>query len=336
MRHANISVFVPHIGCPHTCSFCNQNAITGMNAVPSAKSVREAVERSGLIGSDRSKTAQIAFFGGSFTAIERTYMLSLLDEAKRCVEEYSLVGIRISTRPDCIDEEILGILKAYHVTAIELGAQSMDDEVLKANHRGHTADDVRKASGLIKEHGFELGLQMMTGLYTDTDEKALKTAEEIIRLAPKTVRIYPTIVLGGTYLGRLMTQGKYTPQGLDEAVCLCAKLIEMFEEKNIDIIRVGLHAEESLEAEMIAGPFHPAFKELCVSKMLFDRMLCGLKKLDNNGGKCYNISVNPQDVSAAVGQGKANALKFRDMGLTVEIKADKQIKRGDFEITPLI
>ncbi len=314
------------------CSFCNQNVITGKASALAVTDVREQVRQSGIIGTVRAENTQIAFFGGSFTAIDKGYMKALLMEAKLCVEEYNLAGIRISTRPDKIDAEVLAILKAYGVTAIELGAQSMDDAVLKANHRGHTAEDIVKASRLIKEAGFELGLQMMTGLYGDTDAKSLNTAEEIITLAPATVRIYPTIVLKNTHLHRLFAAGEYAPQSLDEAVSLCSKLILMFEDAGITVIRVGLHAEESLEADMITGPYHPAFRELCMSEIFYNTLFCELSALDNGGGKCYNISVNPKDISAAVGQKKSNLKRLGERGFEVRVIADKSIKRGDFKL----
>ena len=175
MRHANISIFVPHVGCRHRCSFCDQNAITGVHSLPSAYDVEEAVARAGTIGPD----TEIAFFGGSFTAIDRDYMLTLLSAAYGYVKNGTVRGIRVSTRPDAIDEEVLSILKAHGVTAVELGAQSMDDAVLAANRRGHTAADVENASFLIAQEGFELGLQMMTGLYMSDDERDIYTAESL-------------------------------------------------------------------------------------------------------------------------------------------------------------
>ncbi|MDE5996269.1 MAG: radical SAM protein, partial [Eubacterium sp.] len=207
MKKGNISIFVPHIGCTQKCSFCNQNTITGSHSAPTPNDVKNAVETA-LQKTDYEY--ELAFFGGSFTAIKRAYMLSLLEAAKPYVESGSIKGIRCSTRPDAIDDEVLSLLKAYGVTAIELGAQSMNDEVLSANLRGHTADDVRNASKLIKEYGFELGLQMMTDLYLSTPEMDIETAKEIIKLDPDTVRIYPTVTLKNTYLEKLMNEGKYT------------------------------------------------------------------------------------------------------------------------------
>ncbi|MGN1202728.1 MAG: elongator complex protein 3, partial [Eubacterium sp.] len=219
MKKGNISIFVPHQGCPCQCSFCNQKTITGQTKAPDKEDVVNAVETA---LKKKNFEYEIAFFGGSFTAIDRDYMTSLLDAAYPYVKSGQVKGIRISTRPDCIDDEIFELLKGYGVTAIELGAQSMDNGVLQANRRGHTAEDVVNASKLIKSYGFELGLQMMTGLYTDTEEKCIETAKKIIDLAPDTVRIYPTVVLKDTYLAELYEKELYKPLNADESAELCA------------------------------------------------------------------------------------------------------------------
>ena len=211
MKHSNISIFVPHIGCKHQCTFCNQREITGQQYCPGADDVISAAQQAKRDLGERTKNAEIAFFGGSFTAIKRSYMTELLEAAYPFVKDGSFYGIRLSTRPDAIDREVLDILRGYGVTSIELGAQSMDDDVLKMNRRGHTAADVEKASALIKEYGFSLGLQMMTGLYGSSDEKDRETARRLARLSPETVRIYPTVVMRGTELYGLYSRGEYSP-----------------------------------------------------------------------------------------------------------------------------
>ena len=263
LKRGNVAIFVPHLGCPHDCSFCNQRRISGQIEQPSILDV-QAIAREGLkMLGVLARESELAFFGGSFTAIEPALMVSLLESAAPFVGENGFKGIRISTRPDAIDEERLLILKKYNVTAIELGAQSMDDGVLLLNRRGHTAADVINAARLIKLSGFELGLQMMTGLYGDTQQGTLKTAIEIAKLQPKTVRIYPTIVLEETLLAELYHKGEYLPQSLDDAVSLCAQLLEYFFLQGIKVIRLGLHASEGIENGRISGPWHPAFRELC-------------------------------------------------------------------------
>ncbi len=322
-RHSNIAIFVPHIGCPNMCSFCNQRHITGIHRAPRPQDVINAVNTAVSSCGYNSSSTEIAFFGGSFTAINRNYMIDLLQAAYQFVKDGTVSGIRISTRPDAIDDEILLLLKRYGITSIELGAQSLNDNVLKLNNRGHSSQDVINASNLIKKHGFSLGLQMMTGLYGDCDDFAIKTAEEIIKLKPDTVRIYPTIVLKNTDLAALYIDNKYKPQTLENAVELCARLLKMFEGENIKVIRLGLHSIE--ENSYISGPWHPAFSELCYSKIYFNVA----KKLLNEKGN-YTLFVNPSAISKMIGQRKENITGLKKIGFDCVVKADKTCK--DYEI----
>lgn len=274
------------------------------------------------------QNAEIAFFGGSFTAIDPDYRLALLKIAHAACETYGFAGIRCSTRPDAIDDERLTVLKQYGVTAIELGAQSMDDEVLLLNRRGHTAKDVENAARLIRAYGFELGLQMMTGLPGDSDAKAMKTVERLLALKPNTMRIYPTIVLENTPLCDLYRAGKYTPQTLEEAVSLCAKLIPMIEQRGVKLIRVGLHASEELE-NRVAGPFHPAFMELCRSAIFRENVL---KALQARNDSEVTIDVDPRMLSIALGQKKENLQHFSKHGYTVHIRPDASLSGGTYRL----
>ncbi len=273
---------------------------------------------------EKVKSAEIAFFGGSFTAIDREYMVALLESAHKLVNAYGFSGIRISTRPDKIDSGILDILKKHSVTSVELGAQSMCDEVLSANDRGHTAEDVRKASALIKSHGFELGLQMMTGLYKSNSELDIYTAQEIIKLKPRTVRIYPTITLENTRLADLYKTGEYNVPSLRETVELCAALIPMFENKGINVIRVGLHATDEITEKRSAGPYHPAFKELCLREIYYQKIL---SELSDKEISVFKIHVNPRLLSAMIGQKRNNLVRFSDLGYTVNFVADENISQ---------
>ncbi len=322
-RHSNIAIFVPHIGCPNMCSFCNQRHITGIHRAPRPQDVIDAVNTAVSSCGYNSSSTEIAFFGGSFTAINRNYMIDLLQAAYQFVKDGTVSGIRISTRPDAIDDEILLLLKQYGVTSIELGAQSLNDNVLTLNNRGHSSQDVINASNLIKKHGFSLGLQMMTGLYGDCDDFVIKTAEDIIKLKPDTVRIYPTIVLKNTDLAALYIDNKYKPQTLENAVELCARLLTMFEVENIKVIRLGLHSIE--ENSYIAGPWHPAFSELCFSKIYLNIA----KKLLNQKGS-YTLFVNPSAISKMIGQRKENINELKKIGFDCVVKADKNCK--DYEI----
>lgn len=332
MKHSNIAFFIPHIGCPNKCSFCNQNTISGKIQLPHAedifKTLSEVMEN---MLPEKLIESEIAFFGGSFTAIDRSYMIELLEAALRFVGEGKVSGIRVSTRPDAINDEVLSVLKKYKVTAIELGAQSMCDDVLIKNMRGHTAQDVVTASNLIKSYGFELGLQMMTGLYGDTDEGAIYTAQKIIDISPDTVRVYPTVVLKDTYLAKLFESGIYNPPALSETVSLCAKLLHMFDEKGIKVIRVGLHDEPGVKENFLAGAYHPALGELILSERFFARVL-ELFKTNNIEKGNVDISVNSSCISQILGQKKSNIERFSKLGYNVRVFTDNSLKIGDIKL----
>lgn len=322
MKKGNISIFVPHQGCPCQCSFCNQKTITGKTSAPTADDVKAAVETA---LKRKNFEYEIAFFGGSFTAIDRAYMTELLDAAYPYVKNGQVKGIRISTRPDCIDDEILELLKQYGVTSIELGAQSMDDEVLTANRRGHTSDDVVNASRLIKSYGFELGLQMMTGLYMDTAEKAVETAEKIISLSPDTVRIYPTVVLKNTYLAELYKAEVYAPLNAFDSAELCARLVPMFEKAGVKIIRLGLHSSEDIKKNMLAGGFHDSFGELVKSRLMVEKILA-LPPKD------YQITVNPKSLSKLKGNNKSNIYLLMERGYNIKIITSNDVAIDELRI----
>ncbi|MBO4876507.1 MAG: radical SAM protein [Ruminococcus sp.] len=323
MKHSNISIFVPHIGCPHRCSFCDQNTISGAQHLPDGDEVRSICSRA-LAEAKSPADTEIAFFGGSFTAIPREYMLELLTAASEFVGEGRFRGIRCSTRPDCISHEVLDLLEEYGVTAIELGAQSMDDEVLRANERGHTAQDVMDACALIKEHGFELGLQMMTGLYLSSPEKDMATAEAVKALAPATVRIYPVVVLENTALAELYRSGKYRMTPFDDMTQLCADMIRLFTEAGIRVIKCGLHASEFVERDMVAGYYHPAFREICESLIYRDAIAAQLRESGITGGS-VTVAVNDRCISKAAGQSRSNIVYFGEMGISIRISGDSSI-----------
>ena len=322
MRQTNISISVPHYGCPHRCTFCDQRSISGTQSMPSPDDIAATLE-SQLGGLRESGTkAEIAFFGGSFTGIERGYMTSLLGTAHRFVTEHPDVytGIRCSTRPDFIDEEILDILSEYGMTAIELGAQSMNAEVLRLNERGHSPEDVVRASELIKARGFSLGLQMMTGLYGDKPEYCIDTAKRFIELKADTVRIYPTVILDGTRLGELYKSGEYETFTFNETVTLCAELLKMFGKADIPVIRLGLHASREVEEKMLGGVYHPALREICESRIFLDEMIAEMKRI---GGTDFIVYTDPANVSKVTGQKKENRSRLAGLGYRFEIKQEK-------------
>lgn len=323
MKHSNISIFIPHVGCPHKCSFCDQRTISGAQKLPSGEDVRVICSQA-LTEISSPENTEIAFFGGSFTAIPRDYMLELLEAAHEFIGEGKFRGIRCSTRPDCIDPEILFTLKDYGVTAIELGAQSMCGEVLEANERGHTAQDVVNASMLIKEYGFELGLQMMTGLYRSSAENDYDTAVRLIKLRPATVRIYPVVILKNTRLAELYQSGEYILRPFDDMAYLCARIMYRFHEAEIRVIKCGLHASEFVEQDMVAGYYHPAFRELCDMYIYRDEIVWKMFLENLNEGD-FIIEVNDKCISRATGQKRANIEFFKKQGINIRIVGDPDI-----------
>lgn len=329
MKHINIALFVVHKGCPHMCSFCNQRSISGSQKDVTPEDVHAAAKTAiDSLTEGEAAGGEIAFFGGSFTMVEREYMLSLLKAAYEYVEKGIFKGIRISTRPDGIDDEICRILKKYGVTAVELGAQSLDDRVLMLNERGHTAKQVEEACELLKKYGFETGLQMMTGLYGSEDSDSLETAEKIIALSPDTVRIYPTVVIKGTRLCELAEKGEFIPVGIEETVELCAKLIPMFENAGIKVIRVGLHSGGGVEEGFAGGAYHPALRELCEGRIYFNS---ALEKLKEYGKGTYVLAVNKREISKMTGQKKQNLLKLKSFGFECSVEGREELEKYEIE-----
>ncbi len=322
MKQTNISVFVPHNGCPHRCTFCDQRSISGVVKAPTADEVRQTLAEQLPHLREREMTAEIAFFGGSFTGIDRAYMISLLEAASEFVKSAPDVynGIRCSTRPDFINAGILEILERYGMTAVELGAQSMNADVLRLNERGHTPGDVERAAEMIKQRGFSLGLQMMTGLYGDKPEYCIETAKRFIELKADTVRIYPTVILEGTKLGELYKSGEYRTFTADETIDLCAQLLTMFDEAGIPVIRMGLHASREVEEKMLGGVYHPALRELAESRIFLNEMLREMRK---SGGSRFIVRTDKANISKVVGQKRENKLKLEELGYSFRIEEEK-------------
>ncbi len=345
-KHNNLSIFIPHIGCPCQCSFCNQKQISGTQSQPTIEQVDNLCNEFLPTQKEKAEKTEIAFFGGSFTKINHDYMVQLLEIAYSYIKKNRAMGIRISTRPDGISNEILQLLKQYGVTSIELGAQSMCDQVLLANNRGHNAKQVEQASKMIKEFGFSLGLQMMTGLYlgdeytknylkqnncvlpeentqlTSFYDKlycidALDTMQKFISLKPDTVRIYPTVVIKGTQLEQEYNQNKYITQSFDSSVALSAQLVQGFEQNNINVIRVGLHADETMQDGIVAGCYHPAFKQLCVAQIYKTKLLDLLLKKEKGE---YTILIEKGERSTVAGQKNSNLLYFKNLGYILNLQ----------------
>lgn len=269
-----VPVFVPHAGCPHTCSFCNQRTISGQSHYTTADIQRQLTEFADRL--PRALPKQVAFYGGSFTAIAEQQQLELLEYAQAQAEKYNIVSLRVSTRPDCIDERALKLLKDHKVEVIELGVQSLDDAVLTAAQRGHTAAVVAPAAALIKAYGIQLGIQLMVGMPGQSFESVLDTTERVLALQPDLVRIYSLMVLRQTQLEQDYLAGRFVPLSLAESVRWAHHIWSKMQEHGIKVIRMGLQAEEALHGQIVAGEYHPAFGELVLQyhyRLVLERML---------------------------------------------------------------
>lgn len=318
-----IPVFLPNLGCPHQCTFCNQTSITGVkqNLIPPEKLRFWINEFIKFKGKSRNKV-QISFYGGNFLGLEKNYLKTLLNESTKFVESGKVNSIRFSTRPDTIDPERLDILKGYPISTIELGVQSMDDRVLALVKRGHTSLDTVKGVALLKERGYEIGLQMMVGLPGDDQAKSLATGRRIAELSPDFVRIYPTVVLKNSLLAKWYKKGKYVPLSLEPCVTLVKNLYLLFREKKIPVIRMGLQASEDLEkgAKILAGPYHPAFGHLVYSEIFLDMAEAYLKSnllFTKTSSDTISIKIHPRSIS------KMRGLKNKNIEI---LKSKYQIK----------
>lgn len=307
-RHYNIPVFVPHVGCPHDCVFCNQKHITGADSNITADDVSKIIEEHLQYIDKDNAIVEVAFFGGSFTGIDIKLQTELMSAAYEYIRLGKVDSLRCSTRPDCITPDILENCKKYGMKTIELGVQSLDGEVLLKSGRGHGRDEVFESSALIKEYGFSLGLQMMLGLPGDTYDKSIATGRDIISIHPDFVRIYPTLVVEDTALCRMYNSGEYTPLTIDEAVVLGAELTEMFEENGIEVIRIGLQTTDNINDATVKGPYHSAMGELVRSEV-YRRQIERNVHLAENGVLTYPVPKG--EVSKAIGHNRSNAQYFK-------------------------
>lgn len=322
MSYSNIPIFISHQGCPHDCIYCNQRVITGKEGLPSRGEI-EAIIKSHLKTQKEERVKEIAFFGGSFTALDMELQAFYLELAKKYVGDRGVVGIRFSTRPDAIDEREMEFLSSYPVTTIELGVQSLDSTVLKASARGHGIVEVLRAVNLIKQSGIKLGLQMMTGLPQDHYDSAIFTAEKIISLKPDFIRIYPTLVIKGTGLEKMMARGHYTPWNLDETLELCSDLLSMFLKADIPIIRMGLYSsDKDFLDSILAGPYHPALRSLVTSRLYRK----ALSKLEGP----LELEINSKEISYLLGHGRENIKYLEELGRDLNYSINDQLERNGF------
>lgn len=308
-RHYIIPIFVPHEGCPHNCVFCNQNSITGNEAVVDEAYAEEVIKSHLSTINKENSIIEISFFGGTFTAISVDKQKRLLSVAKKYKDSEKVNYIRLSTRPDYIDHNILNNLKSYGVDIIELGVQSMDNEVLRYAGRGHTEEDVIKAANLIKEYGFTLGIQIMLGLPKDNFSKDIETTQKVINLNPDLCRIYPSLVVKNTPMEIMYKNGDYIPYTLEEAVTISKIVFGMLNSNGINVIRIGLQPTEEINygKEIVVGPFHPSFRELVQSSIINDMIH---EFLTEKAISSIKISVNPKTISKLFANKKQY---FKDM-----------------------
>ncbi len=282
-RNIIIPIFIPHKGCPNDCYFCNQKKITGVNSDISSKDIINHIE-SYLNTIESDGNIEIAYFGGSFTAISISIQEKLLSIAYKYKNSNQINAIRISTRPDAISEKILDMLDNYSVDIVELGVQSMDDEVLSKINRGHTSEDVKRASHLIKQRDMILGHQIMPGLYGSSIEKDINTAQESAALLPDIARIYPTLVIKDTQFEELYEKNRYHPLKLDESIELVSRIYAIYEQERIKVIRVGLQPTVNMTfgRDIIAGPFHPSYRQMIMTNIYVTSLIYSLKGKETN------------------------------------------------------
>ena len=304
-EHINIPIFIPHLGCPNSCVFCNQRTISGVKSFDISE-VKDIID--GSIKSSVGKEREIAFFGGSFTGIDRGLMISLLEIAYGYVKSGEVVGLRCSTRPDYINREVLDVLKQYGMRTIELGIQSISESVLRASKRGHSASAAEQACRLVVENGFDLVGQMMIGLPNSTLSNELETAEFIIKSGAKAARVYPTVVFRNTELCDMSQNGEYVPLTVEEAVYRSAEVCKLFINNGVKIIRIGLCSSESvLDADnFYAGPMHPALGELVENEIFYSAIKKEIISLGLNADGLYDVFIPRGTTSKAIGQRRKN------------------------------
>ncbi len=308
-----VPIFIPHLGCGNDCVFCNQVKITGHKNKVEYSEI-ESIYNDYTNGLTDLSNVEIAFFGGSFTGLETETQIEYLNIAKDIVEKNGLKGIRMSTRPDYINKEVIERLRAYPITAIELGVQSLDTDVLRQAKRGHSVLDVYNAVKLIKGAGFNLGFQMMFDLPGDTMEKSISTAKKLIRMKPNFVRLYPTLVLKDTELENMYYSRTYQPWSEEYMINTVKEVYKLFLANDIDVIRVGLHSsDDTFIDSIVAGFYHPAMREVILSKMFLDSMILNVQNGDM-------IEVNRKDISNIVGLNKRNRIALEDKGICFKIK----------------
>lgn len=331
LKHYTIPIFIPELACPFQCVFCNQRKITGTALIPEDSDILNTIDSHLSSFKEKNRRVEVGFFGGSFTGIEFEQQEHYLSLIQAYLKSGEVSAIRISTRPDYISPLILQLLKKYGVQSIELGAQSFADEVLKQSLRGHTVQQTAAASKAILSEKFKLGLQMMIGLPGDSLPKAIKTAKRIIELGAHTTRIYPAVVIKDTAMHTWYEQGKYKPLSLEEAVIWTKEILPLFENAGVKVLRVGLHPSEGLlnGDELVAGPFHPSFKELVLTEIWGDLFKPLMKEKKSKG---LLIQVPKGALNAAIGYNARNKKEFLKFFTSIKFMEYENLKDKDFRV----
>lgn len=329
-----IPIFIPHFGCTHACIYCNQRQITGISEIIRPDKIHEIID-SHLSTLNTDSDIEIAFFGGNFTALNISLQKEYLRIAQSYIKEGKVDGIRFSTRPDDIYKEYIDLYKDYGVRCIELGAQSLDKDVLSYSNRGHSVKDVETASYIIKQSGLKLGLQMMIGLPKDTYKKSINTAKRIIDLGADETRIYPTLVIENTILADIYRNGEYDVLSIEEAAQTTADLLVLFEENNVKVIRVGLHPSEGLlnHSAYLAGPFHPSFREIAESliwKKIFEIEFLHNLVPHKRTNKSLKIFLASKQLNVGIGYNATNRLMLKNCYKEVKFYTDTNLSKRDF------
>ena len=342
-KHAIIPVFIPHLGCPHTCVFCDQKQITAREKAPTKDEIISFIEE-WLTTLTDVETVEIAFYGGSFTAIPLSMQKEYLEIAKEYKDAGRIHKIHLSTRPDAIDKEIMDNLKAYSVDTVELGVQSFDDEVLRISERGHDSAAVYKAAELIKSYGMELGIQLMIGLPGDSMKSCLYSVDETVKLAPSLARLYPTLVLPGTELYAMYERGDYTPLTREEAVSITAAMYRLLDAAGIYVMRVGLKSTDVINSERLgeinSGTYHPAFRQLVedyIAREKISSMLNQVTKSRLCKHKKFLVKGSPSWASSLSGHNGENKKFFKEKYPEIELvfEIDDSLPPGKFTVTSI-
>ncbi len=339
MKPFIIPIFIPNSGCPNQCIYCDQNISVGQQSSPAAAEVANIIDAHLSTAASCSRPhniVQVAFYGGTFTGLPFSMQENYLKAVQPYLESKKVHSIRLSTRPDYIDQQKIDLLKSYSVKTIELGVQSMDDEVLKQSQRGYLSEKVEESSSLIKKNGLDLGIQLMPGLPGDGEDEIMKTSYRVCRIKPDFLRIYPAIVIKGTSLEKKYLEGGYKPLSLNQAVEICKKMLILFQSVDIPVIRMGLQPTETLmeSGTIVAGPFHPAFRQLVLSSISYDHLYSFVKKKENLGLKSFTFSIHPSEMSNYIGQKKENINKLKQEFpyFDIQFRPDNRVGKGEFEL----